>query len=90
MLMSNAGRGRRISVLVALVMMVPFMLSESSYSQRNRDQKKQRGRRSDANALKVGQQAPQFTLKSLDGKSETRLKDYQDKKPIVLIFGSYT
>ena len=45
---------------------------------------------SDANSLKVGELAPDFKLKSLDGKSQTQLKDFRGKKPVVLFFGSYT
>lgn len=41
-------------------------------------------------ALKVGDPAPTFKLKSLDGASETDLAEYKGKKPVVLIFGSYT
>ncbi len=44
----------------------------------------------DAKALKVGQEAPNFKLKSLDGESETELSSFQGKKPVVLIFGSYS
>lgn len=40
--------------------------------------------------LKVGDPAPDFTLRTVDGKREVRLSDYQGKKPVVLIFGSYT
>ena len=46
--------------------------------------------RSDASGLKVGQQAPNFKLKSLDGKSQTELAAIRTKKPVVLFFGSYT
>ena len=46
--------------------------------------------RSDASGLKVGQQAPNFKLKSLDGKSQTELSAIRSKKPVVLFFGSYT
>jgi hypothetical protein len=41
-------------------------------------------------ALRVGDAAPVFKLKSLDGKSETDLASFHGKKPVVLIFGSYT
>ncbi len=44
----------------------------------------------DDNAPKVGDVAPVFTLKSLDGKSETDLASFKDKKPVLLFFGSYT
>ena len=40
--------------------------------------------------LKQGDIAPDFTLKSLDGKQEVKLKSYRGKKPVALVFGSYT
>lgn len=43
----------------------------------------------DANP-KVGAAAPDFTLKAPDGKSERNLARMLGKKPLVLIFGSYT
>lgn len=49
-----------------------------------------RGENAEPDALKVGEKAPVFELKSLDGKSEFNLADYRGKKPVVLIFGSYT
>jgi cytochrome oxidase Cu insertion factor (SCO1/SenC/PrrC family) len=42
------------------------------------------------NAPKVGDMAPTFKLKSLDGTEETDLEQFREKKPIVLFFGSYT
>lgn len=39
---------------------------------------------------KVGDLAPDFTLITKDGKSKVTLSDYRAKKPVVLIFGSYT
>lgn len=44
----------------------------------------------DDRAPKKGDVAPDFTLKSIDGKSEVTLSDFRDKKPVVLIFGSWT
>ena len=40
--------------------------------------------------VKVGDVAPGFKLKSLDGKSETDLSTFKGVKPVVLLFGSYT
>jgi len=40
--------------------------------------------------LKVGDMAPDFTLKSLDGPQTVTLSDFRGKRPVVLIFGSYT
>ena len=60
-----------------------------------RGQRGQGGRRGGRNvdngsSLVVGEVAPDFALKSLDGKSETKLSDFRGKKPVVLFFGSYT
>jgi len=40
--------------------------------------------------LKVGDAAPDFTLPDPTGKKTITLSSYQGKKPVVLIFGSYT
>ena len=39
---------------------------------------------------KIGDVAPVFALSSLDGKKETDLKSFRGKRPVILIFGSYT
>ena len=41
-------------------------------------------------APKVGDVAPNFALKSLDGKSEMELASFRGERPVVLFFGSYT
>lgn len=46
--------------------------------------------RQEKGALQIGDAAPVFKLKSLDGKEEMDLASYRDKKPVVLFFGSYT
>ncbi len=38
----------------------------------------------------IGDRAPNFTLKTHDGKRTVSLKDYRGKKPVVLVFGSFT
>ncbi|HLX45521.1 MAG TPA: hypothetical protein VKR43_18880 [Bryobacteraceae bacterium] len=43
-----------------------------------------------AGKLHVGQEAPVFVLKTADGGSEVRLDSFRGKRPVVLIFGSYT
>jgi hypothetical protein len=40
--------------------------------------------------LKTGDAAPTFSLKSLDGKKSFVLAECKGKKPVALIFGSYT
>jgi hypothetical protein len=39
---------------------------------------------------RVGEPAPDFTLATYDGKQKITLSDYRGKKPVVLIFGSFT
>lgn len=39
---------------------------------------------------RIGQPAPDFTLATVDGKKSVHLADYLGKKPVVLIFGSFT
>ncbi len=56
---------------------------------RGQGERSQNGRRGEG-GLKVGQPAPTFVLKSLDGESETNLATFKDNKPVVLFFGSYT
>jgi hypothetical protein len=40
--------------------------------------------------LKVGDPAPDFTVKTLDTKTPVRLASIWADKPVVLVFGSYT
>ena len=41
-------------------------------------------------AVRVGDAAPDFSLPDLKGKNEVKLSGFQGKKPVVIIFGSYT
>lgn len=41
-------------------------------------------------APKLGAEAPDFTLKTMDGKSEVNLTEERKRHPVLLIFGSYT
>lgn len=45
---------------------------------------------SGAEGPKLDAPAPDFTLPTADGKSKVTLGDYRGKKPVVLIFGSFT
>lgn len=60
-------------------------------SRRNRGRnQRRRDRRIRTLAPKVGAMAPGFTLRTVDGKKKQRLSTYKGKKPVALIFGSYT
>jgi len=41
-------------------------------------------------ALKVGDMAPDFSLKKADRSAEVRLSSFRQQKPVVLVFGSHT
>ena len=40
--------------------------------------------------LNVGDEAPDFSLETYDKRSRVQLSDFRGKKPVVLVFGSYT
>lgn len=40
--------------------------------------------------LKAGDPAPDFTLKRLHSEKTVRLSEFQGKKPVTLVFGSFT
>lgn len=44
----------------------------------------------DQKAPKVGDPAPDFELRDINGESPIRLSSFQGKKPVILIFGSFT
>lgn len=44
----------------------------------------------DVDAPKVGDLAPDFELQDPEGETSVRLSDFRDKRPVVLVFGSYT
>ena len=47
-------------------------------------------RLTEADRLKVGDPAPDFTLPAVDGKETVTLSAFKGKRPVVLIFASYT
>jgi peroxiredoxin len=47
-------------------------------------------RQYDAQAPKVGDLAPDFKLSDINSEHDIRLSDFREKKPVALIFGSFT
>lgn len=39
---------------------------------------------------RVGEMAPDFTLRTVDRKAEVSLASFRGQRPVVLVFGSYT
>jgi hypothetical protein len=44
----------------------------------------------DPRSPKVGEMAPDFALQDPSGEERVRLSDFRDKRPVALVFGSYT
>jgi peroxiredoxin len=44
----------------------------------------------DTLAPKAGDVAPDFELRDVDGENPVRLSDFRGRKPVALIFGSFT
>jgi len=44
----------------------------------------------DANAPRQGDMAPDFTLYDIEGKDSVTLSNFRGKKPVALVFGSFT
>jgi hypothetical protein len=43
-----------------------------------------------AGSLRVGDLAPDFSLRTVDRKGRVQLSSFRGKQPVVLVFGSYT
>ncbi len=74
-----------LCAVVALFLSAP----ESPAQQRNQGREKARRMNSGVN-LKVGQMAPDFALKTKEQDRTVRLSSFRGKRPVVLVFGSYT
>ncbi len=57
---------------------------------KHRNEAKAWQRQYDPLAPKVGDVAPDFELRDSNGESPVRLSDFKGKKPVGLIFGSFT
>ena len=44
----------------------------------------------DAKAPRAGDLAPDFTLFDIEGKDSVTLSDFRGKRPVALVFGSFT
>lgn len=87
-------------VLMPALLLAVMAGQVSAQDDDDRGERRRRGRGSrqgmrermsrDDGAPKVGERAPTFKLKSLDGKRETDLASFRGQRPVVLFFGSYT
>ena len=76
-------------LLLSAAIVLSLSAIESSAQQRNQGREKARRLMSGVN-LKVGQMAPDFALKTKEQDKTVTLSSFRGKKPVVLVFGSYT
>lgn len=85
----------RSAVIAALTIataigLIPSILVAQDGGKRRDGRKPERRRNRPVEKVQEGDSAPDFELKSLDGKGTVRLSSFRGKKPVALIFGSYT
>lgn len=66
------------------------LFSDAKFVFRIRSKLMQRQKGLDRFAPKKGDVAPDFTLSDITGTESITLSDFRGKKPVALIFGSYT
>lgn len=66
------------------------LLDDAKFIFRYRREKMRSQKSLDKRAPKVGDHAPDFTLSDISGTESITLSDFRGKKPVALIFGSYT
>jgi len=72
-----------------MLVFLPLAQRHQSLGQMRRSGRKL-GYDSEKPAPRPGEIAPDFELRSPDGQNTVRLSEFRDKKPVVLIFGSFT
>lgn len=98
---ASVGRLARRTMLLAALLLPPFMLYEGEDSldlgveifvtmQEWRTHELDWQLANDIEAPKVGEMAPDFELQDPAGATAVRLSDFRGKRPVALIFGSYT
>jgi peroxiredoxin len=66
------------------------IIKEFKFSTRYRKSLMAAQKKVDAKAPRAGDMAPDFTLYDIEGKNSVTLSDFRGKKPVALVFGSYT
>ena len=79
----QAHRGVALAFIMAAAVASPLLAQPEGH-------RGGRGKDRVDNAPSVGDEAPNFKLQSKDGSTEVELASFRGKKPVVLIFGSYT
>ena len=77
----------KIAFPLALICTLALLAAPASAQQKKQSKK---GDQRTATSLNIGATAPDFKLKTMDGNSEVQLSSFRGKRPVVLVFGSYT
>ena len=72
-----------------LLVSIVLLIVSSSLAQERRPARGNRPIRQ-PDKIKVGDQAPDFALKTVDGKETIKLSSFRGDRPVALVFGSYT
>jgi len=81
----------KILLVSGLLLFILVLFKVDVFSQQDSGRKKRTNSNNiDDGAPKVGEIAPLFKIKSLDGKNEFDLENFRNNKPVILFFGSYT
>jgi hypothetical protein len=75
---------------IATALAAFVFLSSAAIAQERRAQARRENDLREEGKLKPGNVAPDFSLKTLDGKKTIKLSSFTGKKPVALVFGSYT
>ena len=86
--MSQMLKARSLRALVLLSLSASVVAATARAQPPRRPEGRRPPRQADR--LQEGDLAPDFTLKSPDGKQKVTLSDFRGKKPVALVFGSYT
>ncbi len=82
---------KTVILLLVASLAIPAWAQESRPDRSSaRNPESRRAARRATGGPKEGDKAPDFRLKDAKGSAEVALSSFRDKKPVVLIFGSYT
>ena len=85
--MLTEGNFLLMKTIARILLVVTFLAATSGFAQRPG---RQRGDLRMPDTSRVGDVAPDFKLKTKDGSREITLSSFKGKRPVVLVFGSYT
>ncbi len=80
----------KLKIFTALLVLGILLAGNTTDAQGAEDARRKAMKQRREGKLKVGDAATDFTLDSPDGKKNFKLSSFKGKKPVVLVFGSYT